>query len=107
MMFTMPCHTPLSLSVTISLIRIETTVVMPPPPTPANIYESLSETPLNIHRYSHPCSYQLAHISGQTTKEASKAKYCIREEECRFPPKYITELSVQWLERSEGKEVAR
>ena len=90
-----------------SLIMMETTVVIPPPPIPANALnrgQIYSKHPLGI---TNSCRYEFIHISGQAAEETPKTEYSIAEEKCRLSAKNIAHFAVERLERRQSDEISR
>jgi len=90
-----------------SLIMIETTVVMPPPPIPAKacIHALACYSKTSLGRL-YSCSNQLVHISRQSTEKASNPEGGVREKETGFPPKNITKFAIQRLEGCQCQKIA-
>ena len=86
---------------------IDTTVVMPPPPIPANAYADGSATHLRYVASSrtHSCSNEFIHIPCKPTKETSEPEDGITKQECCFAAKDIAKPAIQWLKGGQREEV--
>lgn len=89
MIFIIPCHVPLSRNGIISLIIIDTTVLIPPPPMPANACVSCQRPRLYFFSSTHSCSNELVHVPGKAAEEAPNAKDRISEQKRWLSSEYI------------------